>query len=180
MVGALEEKEYFLRLETYFPKGLKNYWLLLSESMRALSKHVSTSFNMEVYEDFNVSLFHEEELEDFLHSSIHFSKIKSPTVIDDIVDKVLEISEFVEAYISVKGDAMPLQIIGENIYVEGVNVRVLKYGDKGIYTLSYRLFKQNKGLRLARRILSKTSRRGIFKGLKNVLKFGKKHSLTIS
>ncbi|MBO3839582.1 MAG: hypothetical protein QXN75_06040 [Thermoproteota archaeon] len=173
MAGALEEKEYFLRLETYFPKGLKNYRPFLSESLRELSKHVSTSFNTEVYEDFSMTLFHEEELEGFLHSSIHFSKIRSLDFVDDIVDKVLEISEFVEAYLSVKGDTMPLQIIGENIYVEGVNVRVLKYGDKGIYTLSYRLFKQNKGLRLARRILSKTSRRGIFKGLKHVLKFGK-------
>lgn len=173
MAGALEEKEYFLRLETYFPKGLKNYRPFLSESLRELSKHVSTSFNTEVYEDFSMTLFHEEELEDFLHSSIHFSKIRSLDFVDDIVDKVLEISEFVEAYLSVKGDATLLQITGENIYVEGVNVRVLKYGDKGVYTLSYRLFKQNRGLRLAGRVLSKASERGLFEGLKRILKFGK-------
>lgn len=172
MAGAPEEKEYFLRLETYFPKGLKNYRLLLSESLKRLSKHVSTSFNTEVYEDFNMTFFHEEELEGFLHSSIHFSKIRSLDVVDNIVDKVLEISEVVEAYLSIKGDAT-LQITGENIYVEGVNVRVLRYGDKGVYTLSYRLFKQNRGLRLAGRILSKASGRGFFEGLRRVLKFKK-------
>ncbi len=179
MAGALEEKEYFLRLETYFPKGLKNYWLLLSKSLEELSTHVSTGFNTEVYEDFNMTLFHEEELEDFLHSSIHFSRIRSPTVVDDIIDKVLEISELVEAYVSVKGNATPLQITGENIYVEGVNIRVLKYGDKGVYTFSYRLFKQNRGLRLAEKILSKASGRGLFKGLKRALRL-KRWPLPIS
>jgi hypothetical protein len=170
MASALGEKEYFLRLETYFPKGLKNYWLILSKSLEELSKHVSTSFNTEVYEDFNMTLFHEEELEDFLHSSIHFSKIRSPAIVDDIVDKVLEISEFVEVYLSVKGNVTSLQIIGENIYVEGVNIRVLKYGDKDIYTFSYRLFKQNRGLRLSEKILSKASGRGPFERLKHGLR----------
>jgi len=170
MASALGEKEYFLRLETYFPKGLKNYWLILSKSLEELSKHVSTSFNTEVYEDFNMTLFHEEELEDFLHSSIHFSKIRSPAIVDDIVDKVLEISEFVEVYLSVKGNATSLQIIGENIYVEGVNIRVLKYGDKDIYTFSYRLFKQNRGLRLSEKILSKAFGRGPFERLKHGLR----------
>ncbi|MBO3770036.1 MAG: hypothetical protein QXS51_06425 [Thermoproteota archaeon] len=163
-------EEYFLRLEAYFPKGLRNYWSLILESLRELSRHVSTAFRTEVYEDFNVVLFHEEELENFLHASIHFSKIREIELIDSIVDKVLESSEFVEVYLSVKDDAL-FQKIGENIYVEGINVRILKYGEKGLCTLSYRLFKQNKGICLIHRILSKASRKRVFEEFKRILRF---------
>lgn len=164
-----EGEECFLRLEAYFHKGLRNYWPLILESLKDISKHVSTTFRTEVYEDFNVVLFHEEELENFLHASIHFSKIRGLQLIDSIVDKVLESSEFVEVYLSVKDDAL-FQKIGENTYIEGVNVRVLKYGEKGLYTLSYRLFKQNKGICLIRRLLSKASRKRMFEEFKRVFR----------
>ncbi|MEM1557531.1 MAG: hypothetical protein QXR44_03095 [Thermoproteota archaeon] len=161
------DDECFLRLEAYFPKGLRNYWPLVLESLKELSKHVSTAFRTEIYEDFNVVLFYEEELENFLHASIHFSKIRRLQMIDSIIDKVLEVSDFVEVYLSVKDDAL-LQSIGKSIYLEGINVRILKYGEKGLYTLSYRLFKQNRGIRLMQRILSRASRKRVLEEFKRV------------
>jgi len=168
-----EGKEYFLRLEAYFHKGLRNYWPILSELFKEVSKHVYTVFNTEVYEDFNMVLFHEEELESFIHASIHFSRIRKLPMVDSIVDKVLEISEFVEAYLSIKNDAL-LKNMDENIYVEGVNVRILKYGDKGFYTLSFRLFKQNRGIRLVQKIFYKTSKRKVIGRFKRVFRLGRR------
>lgn len=150
--------EYFLRIEAYFQKGLHSHWPLIVNSLTKLSKHVSTSFRTEVYEDFNLTLFHEEELEKFLHMSLHFSRLRDPAMVDSVVDKVLELSELVEAYLTIKDDAGFFQMHGENFYVEGIGIRVLTYPDKGVTTIAYRLFKPNKGMRLVERLFSKSFR----------------------
>jgi len=167
-----KHEEYFLRLEAYFPKDLKNYWSILLERFKELSEHVSKNFKTEVYKDFNMVLFHEEELENFLHASVHFSKIRELSLVDSIVDKVLEISEFIEVYLSVKDNAV-LKNTGENIYLNGINVRILRYGDKGFYTISYRLFKQNKGVRLIQRLFSKLSKRSMSEGFRCLFRLRK-------
>ncbi len=156
MVNPPGNREYFLRIEAYFQKGFSRYWPLLVDSLSKLSKHVSTSFHTEFYEDFSLTLFHEEELEKFLHVSLHFSSLRDPSMVDSIADNILELSEFVEAYLTVKGDIKSFQRLSENFYVEGVGIRVLTYPDKGVATVSYRLFKPNKGMNLASRILSET------------------------
>lgn len=163
MANVPEDPEYFLRIEAYFQKGLSGHWPLIVDSLDKLSKHVSTSFHTEVYEDFNLTLFHEEELEKFLHVSLHFSKLRDPSMIDSIVDEVLELSELVEAYLTVKDYAGLFQRLGENIYVEGIGIRVLTYPDKRVATIAYRLFKPNKGMHLVERLFSKS-----FKGRKTV------------
>jgi|YelNatPaOPRAMG01_1025707.scaffolds.fasta_scaffold06913_6 hypothetical protein len=150
--------EYFLRVEAYFQKGLRSHWSLIVDSLTKLSKHVSTSFRTEIYEDFRLTLFHEEELEKFLHMSLHFSGLRDISMVDSIVDEVLELSELVEAYLTIKDDGL-FQRLGENFYVEGVGVRVLTYPDKGVATIAYRLFKPNKGMRLVERLFSRSSKR---------------------
>lgn len=156
MTNPLGDKEYFLRVEAYFQKGFSGYRLLLVESLKRLSKHVSTRFNTEVYEDFSLTFFHEEELEKSIHASLHFSGLGDPQMVDGVVDGVLDLSEFMEAYLTVKGDVEQFQGLSGNIYVKGVGVRVLTYPDKGVTTFSYRLFKPNRGMGLASRVLSKT------------------------
>ena len=156
MTNPPENQEYFLRVEAYFQKWLSGYWPLTVEALKKLSKHVSTRFQTEVYEDFSLTLFHEEELEKHVHASLHFSNLREALMVDRIVDTVLELCEFVEAYLTVKGNMKGFQELGGNIYFEGVGVRVLTYPDKGVATFSYRLFKPNKGMNLASRILSKT------------------------
>ncbi|MDW8033440.1 MAG: hypothetical protein RMI79_00585 [Nitrososphaerota archaeon] len=168
-----EEEGYFLRLEAYFPKHLRNYWPLVLESLKEVSKHVSTTFRTEVYEDFDVVLFHEEELENLIHASIHFSKIRGLQIIDSIVDNVLKVSELVEVYLSIKKDAL-LQSVSESIYIDGINVRILKYGEKGLYTLSYRLFKQNKGVRVIQKIISKASGKNMLEGVRRMFRLKRK------
>jgi len=105
-----------------------------------------------------LTLFHEEELEKFLHMSLHFSGLRDISMVDSIVDEVLELSELVEAYLTIKDDGL-FQRLGENFYVEGVGVRVLTYPDKGVATIAYRLFKPNKGMRLVERLFSRSSKR---------------------
>jgi hypothetical protein len=158
MFNPDERREYFLRLEVYIPKNLRNYWPLLLDSLKDIAKCVSTGFGVGVYEGFQANLFHEEELKDFIHASIHFSKLRSLSTVDEVIEKVLGLSEFVEVYLSVKGDGEVLQKVGEKVYIQGISIRVLKYPEKGVCTLVYRLFKQNKGMRLATRVFSRASR----------------------
>lgn len=173
MVDTSGSSEYFLRLEVYFKKGFSGYWPLIVDSLAKLSRHISTSHHTEVYEDFNLTLFHEEELEEFLHASLHFSKLSGPSVVDSIVDEVLETSEFVEAYLTIKGNVESLQKLGREVYVEGISIRVLTYPDKGIATMAYRLLKPNRGVHPAKRVLSKATmaEKGLFEGLRRLLSF---------
>jgi len=159
MTSPPEKQEYFMRVEAYFQKQ-GGYWPLLAESLKKVSRHVSTRLRTEVYEDFSVTLFHEEELEKTLHASLHFSGLKSPLIADRIVDSILELCEHVETYLTVKGSVEQFQGLGESLYVEGVGVRVSTYPEKGVATFSYRLFKPNRGINLASKILSKTVGRG--------------------
>lgn len=172
MVNLPENQEYFLRIEAYFQKGFSKYWPLIVGSLSKISKHVSTSFHTEFYEEFSLTLFHEEELEKFLHASLHFSSLRDPSTVDSIVDSVLELTEFIEAYLTVKGDIRPFQGLGENFYVEGVGVRVLTYPDKGVATFSYRLFKPNRRMNLASRIFAQTVSRNrtVLERLRGVLR----------
>ncbi|MEM2930058.1 MAG: hypothetical protein QW797_04290 [Thermoproteota archaeon] len=157
MINLPEDQECFLRVEAYFQKGFSGYWPLLVESLKKFSKHVSTRFHTEVYEDFSMTLFHEEKLEETLHVSLHFSGLRDPVMADNIVDSILELCEFVEAYLTAKGNIEPFQALGESFYVEGIGVRVLTYPDKRVTTLSYRLLKPNRGMKLASRIFLKTA-----------------------
>ncbi|MEM2940400.1 MAG: hypothetical protein QW304_02490 [Thermoproteota archaeon] len=158
MADVPEGTEYFLRVETYFQKGLRSHWPLIVDSLTKLSKHVSTSFRTEIYEDFRLTLFHEEEIEKFLHMSLHFSGVRDISMVDRIVDEVLELSELVEAYLTIKDDGL-FQRLDETFYVEGVGVRVLTYPDKGVATIAYRLFKPNKGMHLVERLFKSSKRR---------------------
>jgi hypothetical protein len=165
--------EYFLRVEAYFQKDRRSYWPLIVNSLTRLSKHVSTRFRTEVYEDFSLTLFHEEELEEFLHLSLHFSRLRDLSMVDDVIDEVLELSELVEAYLTIKDDIGLFQRIGENVYIEGVAIRVLTYLDKGVVTVAYRLLKPNKGMHLAEKLFSKAfkRRKTISDRLRNLLGF---------
>lgn len=165
--------EYFLRVEAYFRKGLHPHWPLIVDSLTKLSKHVSTSFRTEVYEDFSLTLFHEEELEKFFHMSLHFSRLRDISIVDSVVDEVLDLSELVEAYLTIKDDAGLFQRLGENFYIEGIGVRVLTYPDKGVATIAYRLFKPNKGMRLVERMFSKQfkERKAVSDRLRDLLGF---------
>jgi hypothetical protein len=154
MASQPEKQEYFMRVEAYFGKEQAGYWRLLIEALKKISKHVSTRLRTEVYEGFSMTLFHEEELEKTLHVSLHFTGLRSPLIADSIVNTILELCDYVEVYFTVKGSIEHLQGMGENFYVKGVGVRVSTYPDKGVATFSYRLFKPNRGMNLASKILS--------------------------
>ncbi|MGQ9479226.1 MAG: hypothetical protein ACUVQ0_04280 [Thermoproteota archaeon] len=163
--------ELFLRLEAYVSKMLESskYWSTLVASLGKLSRRISTAHGVEEYEDFKLMLFHEEALSDFLHFSLHFSRLRSPDIVDKVVDKVVELSEFVDVYLTIRGN-MPRDL-GDNVSVEGVSVRVSKLSDKDVSTIAYRLFRQNTGMRISSRILSKTKgKRGIRGFLKSFFK----------
>ena len=144
-----------MRVEAYFEKKQGGYWQFLIEALKKTSKHVSTRLRTEVYEDFSMMLFHEEELEKTLHASLHFTGLRSPLIADSIVNTILELCDYVEVYFTVRGSIERFQGMGENFYVEGVGVRVSTYPDKGVATFSYRLFKPNRGVNLASKILSR-------------------------
>ncbi|MEM3026735.1 MAG: hypothetical protein QXU11_04900 [Thermoproteota archaeon] len=171
MTSPPETQEYFIRVEAYFEKP-GGYWPLLVESLKNISKHVSTRFRTEVYEDFSLTLFHEEKLEKTLHASLHFSGLRNPSMADRIVDSILELCEHVEAYLTVRGSIEQFRGLGENFFIDGVGVRVSTYPDKGVATFSYRLFKPNRGMNMASRILSiKTGRSKTFsEKLRNMLR----------
>lgn len=158
MTSPPEKQEYFMRVEAYFEKP-GGYWPLLVESLKKVSRHVSTRLRTEVYEDFSLTLFHEEELGKTLHASLHFSGLRNPLMADRIVDSILELCEHVEAYVTVRGSIEQFQGLGENFFIEGIGVRVSTYPDKGVATFSYRLFKPNRGMNMVSRILSRKTGR---------------------
>ncbi|MCX8183668.1 MAG: hypothetical protein N3F08_04555 [Crenarchaeota archaeon] len=159
MTSPPEKQEYFMRVEAYFQKEPGGYLPLLVEALKKISKHVSTRFRTEVYEDFSMTLFHEEELNKTLHASLHFSGLRNPLMADNIVDSILELCEYVEAYLTVRGSIEQFQGLGENFFIDGVGVRVSTYPDKGVATFSYRLFKPNRGMNMVSRILSRKTGR---------------------
>ncbi len=154
MTSPAEKQKYFMRVEAYFRNEPGGYLPVLVESLKNISKHVSTRFRTEVYEDFSMTLFHEEELEKTLHASLHFSGFRNPLTADRIVDSILELCEHVEAYFTVRGSIEQFQGLGENFFIDGVGVRVSTYPDKGVVTFSYRLFKPNREMNMVSRILS--------------------------